>query len=277
MRIRPGRGCSGARQGSRAQAGQSAKQRRHAAKISCTLGVLLSSPEPHLSPHTASSRHSHCCQRGCETKGHGSPAGGLGSPGRWLRGTQAGESCPERAQIGLVLASQAGAASRAHAALCGGPCSHQTQRSLGPCSVQVQCSSRRCNRAGWQPCRRGRQAGPQATRLSYPFSRQRDASSQAAALRQPRRSALASHRHLQGRADVEERAGWGQGTFGPSSGGAQAAAVLGVEPAALIPAPPAPTPRPFSLTASGEARPACLRPSALRAARPSGPAAAGSA
>lgn len=186
-------------------------------------------PPPHLSPHTASSRHNHCCQRGCETKDRGGPVGGLGSPGRWLRGTQAGEGCPERAQIGLVLASQAGATSRARAAFCGGPCSHPTQRSLGPCSVQVQvqCSSRRCNRAGWRPRRRGRQAGPQAARLSYPFSRQRDASSQAAALRQPRRSALASHRHLQGSAEGELRAGWGQGTFRRWSGGALAAAVLG--------------------------------------------------
>lgn len=142
-------------------------------------------------------------QRGCETKGRGGPADGLGSLGRRLRGLPEGRSRPERAQIGLVLASQTGAANEKRTSA---PWRHMQPPHPSPpwdhaaykCRVQCGAAAGRCSRAEWRRRRRSRQAGLRVARFSYPFSRQRDASSQPAALGQPCRSALASHRHLRG-------------------------------------------------------------------------------
>lgn len=141
-------------------------------------------------------------QRGCETKGRGGPADGLGSLGRRLRGLPEGRSRPERAQIGLVLASQTGAANEKRTSA---PWRHMQPPHPSPpwdhaaykCRVQCGAAAGRCSRAEWRRRRRSRQAGLRVARFSYPFSRQRDASSQPAALGQPCRSALASHRHCE--------------------------------------------------------------------------------
>lgn len=190
-----------------------------------------SHPCAHLSPHTASSRPA-TASGGAKKKATAAPRGrpkGLRSALCWH---------PRRA---LQTAMQP---------------PHPTLPGTMQHAVQVQCSAAagRCSRAGWRPRRRGRQAGHRAARFSYPFSRQRDASSQPAALRQPCRSALASLRHLQEGVE-DERDVQAGGTFRRQHGGGGGA---GVAPTALIPAAP---PKQTATVTHGErrARPACLR------------------
>lgn len=210
--------------------------------IPCTTQPSLRSPYP----HTASSRPA-TASGGAKKKGHGGPQ-------RALAAQAAANGPPSRgAQKGL------------RSALCWHPRRalqtamqppHPTLPGTMQHAVQVQCSAAagRCSRAGWRPRRRGRQAGHRAARFSYPFSRQRDASSQPAALRQPCRSALASLRHLQEGVE-DERCVQAGGTFRRQHGGGGGA---GVAPTALI--PEAPSPASFHRHSLRAASPACLPP-----------------